>query len=42
MEHYITDFGKADYLCILDTGSTDGTWEYLKEAQETHPNLIID
>ena len=39
---YIKCFSKADYLCILDTGSTDGTWEMLQEAQKEYPNLIID
>ena len=29
VEKYIECFSKADYVCILDTGSTDGTWEYL-------------
>lgn len=38
---YITSFSKADYLCILDTGSTDGTWEVLQEKQKIYPNLII-
>jgi hypothetical protein len=30
IEKYIECFSKADYICILDTGSTDGTWEYLQ------------
>ena len=42
IERYVANFSKGDYLCILDTGSTDGTWEYLQEAQKTYPNLIID
>ena len=42
VEKYIECFSKADYLCILDTGSTDGTWEYLQKAKNTYPNLIID
>lgn len=42
VERYINCFSRANYLCILDTGSTDGTWEYLQDAQKTHPNLIID
>lgn len=28
---YLNSFGEADYVCILDTGSTDGTWELLQE-----------
>lgn len=42
VKKYVECFSKADYLCILDTGSTDGTWEYLQEAKKTYPNLIID
>ena len=41
VERFINSFSKADYLCILDTGSTDGTWEYLQEKQKTVKNLII-
>lgn len=42
IEKYIKCFANADYICILDTGSTDGTWEYLQQAQKIYPNLIID
>lgn len=42
VEKFIKCFTKADYVCLLDTGSTDGTWEYLQEAQKTYPNLIIE
>ena len=42
VDKYVKCFSKADYLCLLDTGSTDGTWEYLQEAQKIYPNLIID
>ena len=41
VERFINSFGKADYLCILDTGSTDGTWEYLQEQAKIRENLII-
>lgn len=41
VENYINSFIEADYLCLLDTGSTDGTWEYLQEATKKYPNLII-
>lgn len=27
----------ADYICILDTGSTDGTWEYLQDFAARYP-----
>jgi len=42
VENYLNSFSEADYVCLLDTGSTDGTWEYLKEAQKKYPNLIIE
>lgn len=32
---------KHDYRVILDTGSTDGTWEALLEASQKDSNLII-
>ena len=32
----------ADYICILDTGSTDGTWEYLQEQAQLNPKIIIE
>lgn len=31
----------VDYICLLDTGSTDGSWEYLQEQAKTNPKLII-
>lgn len=41
VNNYLQSFGIADYVCLLDTGSTDGTWEYLQKAQQQSPNLII-
>ncbi len=41
VEKFINSFKEADYLCILDTGSTDGTWEFLQKAQKKIPNLIV-
>jgi len=29
IEPWLKSFVEADYICILDTGSTDGTWEKL-------------
>lgn len=31
-----------DYKVLLDTGSTDGSWEMLQEAAEKDPKLIIE
>lgn len=31
-----------DYRVLLDTGSTDGTWERLQEYAQSDPNLIIE
>lgn len=42
VKQYVKCFSKANYLCILDTGSTDGTWEYLQAAQNEYSNLIIE
>lgn len=41
VEKYLKSFARADYVCLLDTGSTDGTWELLTEMRKTYPNLII-
>lgn len=41
IDKYVKCFNKANYLCILDTGSTDGTWEYLENACKEYSNLII-
>jgi len=34
-------FTAADYVCVLDTGSTDGTWEILQKKTKKYNNLII-
>lgn len=31
-----------DYRVILDTGSTDGTWEFLQEESKNDPGLIVE
>lgn len=37
--YYTKDY---DYRVLLDTGSTDGSWEMLQEAAKSDPNLIIE
>lgn len=37
--YYTKDF---TYRVLLDTGSTDGTWEMLLEAAKSDPNLILE
>lgn len=42
IDRWLKSFCAADYVCVLDTGSTDGTWEFLQEQQQQYKNLIID
>ena len=39
---WLDSFGIADYVCVLDTGSEDGTWEILQEEAKKRNNLIIE
>ena len=32
---------EADYVCVLDTGSTDGTYEELLKYKEQNPQKFI-
>jgi hypothetical protein len=41
LNNWITSVLEADYVCVLDTGSTDGTYELLLEWQKMFPNKII-
>ncbi len=41
LQKYLNSFKEADYICILDTGSTDGTWELLQKEAKKRKNLII-
>ena len=41
VDKWISSMMEADYLCVLDTGSTDGTWERLVEWREKYPDKII-
>ena len=42
IEKWLKCFSKADYVCVLDTGSTDNSWELLQGYKGVYPNLIID
>lgn len=37
--YYTKDY---DYRVLLDTGSNDGSWEYLQDRVKSDPNLIIE
>ena len=38
---WVNQFKKCDYVCVLDTGSTDGTYEKLKELANNDSRLIV-
>lgn len=41
VDKWVNSMLEADYLCVLDTGSSDGTWERLNEWKEKFPEKII-
>lgn len=41
VDQWIKSMIEADYICVLDTGSTDGTYEKLLTWQQQHPQKII-
>lgn len=41
VEKWFESMKEADYICILDTGSTDGTYEVLLEYQQKEPNKVF-
>lgn len=41
IDKWLKCFSEADYVCILDTGSTDGTWELLQKNKKKYKNLIL-
>lgn len=41
VDNWLKPFASADYICVLDTGSTDGTWRRLLESTEYYPNLHV-
>ena len=40
VERWFNTIKNADYICVLDTGSTDGTFERLKELESQFPNYM--
>jgi glycosyltransferase involved in cell wall biosynthesis len=42
IEKWLYYAAKFDYRVLLDTGSTDGSWELLQEFADKDPNLIIE
>jgi len=40
--NWIKPLKTADYICVLDTGSTDGTYEALIELKKDYPNLYVE
>lgn len=41
VEEWVEQFNCCDHICILDTGSTDGTYEKLLEMSKTNSKLIV-
>ena len=42
IKKYLERNKDADYICLLDTGSTDGTWEYLQEQSKINSKIIVN
>lgn len=41
LNDWVEHVKEADYICVLDTGSTDGTWEELQRWKEEYPDKFI-
>ncbi len=41
LEKWYLSMREADFIAVLDTGSTDGTWEALKELSERDEKIVI-
>lgn len=41
VHEWIKSMSEADYVCVLDTGSTDGTYEELLKYKEQNPQKFI-
>lgn len=42
LDRWVNQFKEVDHFCILDTGSTDGTYEKLQEYASKDKRFIID
>jgi len=42
IDKWIESMSEADYIVVLDTGSTDGTYEKFVELAKNNPKLIVD
>lgn len=41
VDDWLKQFEKCDYICVLDTGSTDGTYEKLQECAKSDKRIIV-
>jgi glycosyltransferase involved in cell wall biosynthesis len=41
IDRWFNSIKNADYICVLDTGSTDGTYEKLLQLKNDFPNKLI-
>lgn len=41
IDDWLKSMEEADYICVLDTGSTDGSWEKWQEYKEKYPEKLI-
>ena len=41
VDKWVESISEANYICVLDTGSTDGTYEKLLEYKEKFPNKFF-
>lgn len=42
IDSWLENIKDADGIYVLDTGSTDGSYEYMKSQQEKYPNLVVE
>lgn len=41
VDEWMNSMWEADYICVLDTGSTDGSYEKLLKYQQDYPSKVI-